>query len=373
MVLPDAAREVYIAAVTESAEALRDLQLSRLPFITPHIAAVSGRIKREPEDFEVEELPAYLPSGSGEHLYLWIEKRGRNTHDAARALAERLGAKLDDAGWAGLKDKHAVTRQWLSFHCPQTPEPAALELEGVRVLSVSRHANKLRTGHLRGNRFRLRLAEVEPGAEARIGEVLAHLESRGLPHYFGSQRFGHGGKNVPAAHAWLVEGRKAPDKPFLRKLFASALQAALFNAVLAERIERGLLGTALDGDVMRKEDTGGLFVSAEPDLDQARVDSWEISPTGPMFGPSMRAPERAALALETELCARWHLDPACFARARKLAEGTRRPLRVRPEQVRVERDGPDVVLQFALPRGAYATTLVAEITKSRDVTLAEDG
>jgi tRNA pseudouridine13 synthase len=373
MVLPDTARQVYIAAVTELADALRDLQLSGLPFATPQLAGVRARIKREPEDFLVEELPAYLPSGSGEHLYLWIEKRGRNTHDVARALAEQLGAKLDDAGWAGLKDKNAVTRQWLSFHCASTPEAAALELEGVRVLEVSRHANKLRTGHLRGNRFRLRLTDVEPGAEARIAEVLEQLRTHGLPHYFGSQRFGFGGKNVPAAHAWLVEGKKAPDKPFLRKLFASALQAALFNAALAERIERGLMGTALDGDVMRKEDTGGLFVSADPAIDQPRVTSWEISPTGPMFGPSMRAPERAALAMETELCARWHIDPACFARAKKLAEGTRRALRIRPDALRVERAGEDVVLEFELPRGAYATTLVAEITKTRDVTLAEDG
>jgi tRNA pseudouridine13 synthase len=372
MVLPDRPTQVYITAVTELAEALRDLQL-RLPFVTHHIPAVAARIKREPEDFEVEELPAYLPGGSGEHLYLWIEKRGRNTHDAARALAERLGTSVDEAGWAGLKDRHAITRQWLSFHCAATPEPGALELEGVRVLSVSRHTNKLRTGHLRGNRFRLRLAEVEPGAESRITTVLEHLQEHGLPHYFGAQRFGHGGRNVTGAHAWLVEGRKAPDKPFLRKLFASSLQGALFNAALAERIERGLLGTALDGDIMRKEDTGGLFVSSEPELDTARMQRWEISPTGPMFGPSMKAPERAALDLETELLARWHIDPASFARARKLAEGTRRALRVRPEQVRVTREAADVTLEFELARGAYATSLVAEITKNRDLTLAEDG
>jgi tRNA pseudouridine13 synthase len=346
--------------------------LATLPFVTADIAPVRGQLKRAPEDFEVEELPAYLPSGQGEHLYLWIEKRERTTKDAARALCDLVGAKLDDAGWAGLKDRHAITRQWISLHTPATPEASALEAEGVRVLEVSRHGNKLRTGHLRGNRFRLRLTNVDPADDARVQGVLDRLVAQGLPNYFGSQRFGFEGKNIPAAYAWLVAGERAPREPFLRKLFASSLQAALFNAWLGTRIERGLLATALDGDVMRKEDTGGVFVSADADADQARVDSWEISPTGPMFGPSMRSPERTALALEQEVSSTWQIDPSCFERARKLAEGTRRPARVRPEGVELRRDGADLCLAFQLPRGAYATTLVAEITKSHGHVLPED-
>ena len=354
-----------------SVDALRT-HLASLPFATADLAPVPGQLKRAPEDFEVEELPAYLPSGEGEHLYLWIEKRERTTRDAVRALCDLVGAKVDDAGWAGLKDRHAITRQWISLHTPSTPEPSALEAEGVRVLQVSRHVNKLRTGHLRGNRFRLRLTSVSPADDIRVQAVLDRLSTHGLPNYFGTQRFGFEGKNIPAAYAWLVEGGRAPREPFLRKLFASSLQSALFNAWLGVRIERGLLATALDGDVMRKEDTGGVFVSADPAGDQARVDSWEISPTGPMFGPSMRSPERAALALEAEVAAAWHIDPSCFERARKLAEGTRRPARVRPEGIQLRREGDDLCLEFQLPRGSYATTLVAEITKSHGHVLPED-
>lgn len=357
--------------MTEPAEDLR-AHLDSLPFITPHIEPVPAEIKREPEDFVVEELPAYLPSGAGEHLYLWIEKRERNTPEAVRMLCERAGADFQDAGWAGLKDKQAVTRQWVSLKCAETPSAEALSGEGVTVLEVSRHNNKLRTGHLRANRFTLRLTGVAPEHDARVSAVLEHLQQHGLPHYFGSQRFGHGGRNVTAAHAWLVGGKRAPDKPFLRKLFVSALQAALFNAVLGERITRGLFGAALDGDVMRKEDSGGMFVSSDPALDGERVARWEISPTGPMFGTHMKAPERAALELEQNVLARFAIDTACFARAKKLAEGTRRPLRVRPTEVRLVRQDAHLTLSFELPKGAYATSLVAEITKSRGHILGEE-
>jgi tRNA pseudouridine13 synthase len=359
------------APLNAPVEALR-AHLASLPFATADLAPVAGQLKRAPEDFEVEELPAYLPTGEGEHLYLWVEKRERTTKDAVRALCDLLGARSEEAGFAGLKDRHAITRQWISVHTKTTPEAGALEAEGVRVLQVSRHANKLRTGHLRGNRFRLKLADVAPEDDARVQKVLDRLIAQGVPNYFGVQRFGYEGKNIASAWAWLVEDRRAPREPFLRKMFASSLQSALFNAWLGVRIERGLLAQAVDGDVMRKEETGGVFVTAEPVTDQARVDSWEISPTGPMFGPSMRSPERAALELEQEVLSRWQVDPVCFERARKLAEGTRRPARARPEAVTMAREGSDLCLDFQLPRGAYATTLVAEITKSHGHVVPED-
>jgi tRNA pseudouridine13 synthase len=346
--------------------------MASLPFITQDIAPVPAQLKQEPEDFEVEEIPAYLPVGSGEHLYLFVEKRGRNTPDVVRSLCEQLGANPENAGWAGLKDRRAITRQWISIQTPQTPDAAALVSEGVRVLELSRHANKLRSGHLKGNRFKLRLGNVDPAHDARIAQVLELLRTQGMPNYFGSQRFGFDGKNITSAHAWLVEGKRAPDKPFLRKLFVSSLQGALFNAQLGERIARGLFGTALDGDVMRKEDTGGVFISADPEADGPRVARWEISATGPMFGASMRSPERAALEFEQAALTPWNIDPRCFERARKLAEGTRRPLRVRPDQVQLERQGETVSLAFDLPKGSYATGLVAEITKSHIHTLSED-
>lgn len=375
--LPNEGAQVYIAPVSDIPSPAHDLlqQLTALPFLSADIPAVAGRIKSTPEDFVVEELPAYVPSGEGEHLYLWIEKRGLNTVDAARALATALDTPFAEVGWAGLKDRHAVTRQWLSFHCTQTPSPEALTLlvEGVRVLESTRHLNKLRTGHLRGNRFSLRLCEVPEGHEVQAQACLARLQERGLPNYYGSQRFGHGGRNLISGYGMVVQGERAPGKPFLRKLFMSALQSALFNVWLATRLERELFDRVLEGDVLRKEDTGGLFLCSDPTTDHERSERWEISITGPMFGSRMKSPEAAALTLETELLERWGIDAACLKRAEKYGEGTRRPARVRPEAVHCERIQDDLLLSFELPKGAYATVLVEELTKTRGLALNLDG
>jgi tRNA pseudouridine13 synthase len=340
-------------------------ELDRVPFITALIPAIDGKLRSTPEDFEVEEIPAYLPSGTGEHLYLWIEKRETNTPDAAKALARALNIGSDSAGWAGLKDRHAITRQWLSFHHAQTPKAEDFEIEGVRVLTTSRHENKLRTGHLHGNRFTLRLRDVPLEHDNHLRAALAELERVGMPSYFGAQRFGHGGNNLRHAFRWIVEQGKAPSTPFLRKLNVSVLQSALFNLWLGSRIAEGTLASAVLGDVMRKEETGGMFVSESVEIDGPRVTNWEISPTGPMFGVSMREAASEASAFESSLLARWGITEAQLARVKKYGEGTRRVGRVRPSNVKVDRDGGDVWLRFDLPKGAYATVLVGELMKRR--------
>jgi tRNA pseudouridine13 synthase len=342
-----------------------------LPLLTRDLPAVTGSLKQSPEHFIVEELPAYPPAGSGEHLYLWIEKRDLNTNEAVARLARALGASTEGAGYAGLKDRRAVTRQWVSFQHAATPS-TPIELEGVRVLEVSRHANKLRTGHLRGNRFTIRLADVPPEHDAHVRDGLARISELGLPNYFGTQRFGFEGKNVSSAYAWVAEGGRAPAKPFLRKLLVSALQSALFNVWLAERLERGALLLAEHGDILRKEESGGPFVCSEPEIDTARIASWEISPTGPLFGARMRAPEAEALERETELLARYGITPAHLERVRKFGEGARRPARVRVQGCETRREGGDLVLTFALPKGSYATVLLGELTKSPSLTLGDD-
>jgi tRNA pseudouridine13 synthase len=372
--LPDRAARVYISPVTTPTSPLDELcvRQTTLPFVTAGLPGIQGSLKQSPEDFLVEEIPAYLPSGSGEHLYLWVEKRGLNTADAARTLARALGVRPEAASWAGLKDRRAITRQWLSFHCAVTPDPAQLEAPGIRVLSVARHVNKLRTGHLRGNRFRLRLAGVPAGQEQQAEAILDQLQQVGLPAYFGSQRFGAGARNLASAYAWIVEGGRAPQQPFLRKLLVSALQAGLFNAWLAERIEAGDFRRALAGDLLRKEDTGGLFLCEDPELDGERMARFEISATGPMFGARMRAPSGAALERERQQLARFGVSAAHLERVERFGEGTRRPARVRPSQVSISRAGEDLWLEFGLPRGAYATELVSELFKQRDVPLAEE-
>jgi tRNA pseudouridine13 synthase len=359
---------VYTSRVSESLWQ----SLGALPRLSEDVPPISGELKREPEHFVVEELPAYLPTGEGEHLYLWVEKRGLNTPDAVLRLCEALGASRDGAGYAGMKDKHAVTRQWLSFHTPATPELDTLQLDGVRALSISRHVNKLRTGHLRGNRFTIRLADVPAEHDAQLAAVLARIGEEGLPNYYGPQRFGHQGRNFHDAWRWIVEGGRAPGKPFLRKLFVSTLQSALFNAWLGARIASGTLARALAGDVMRKEETGGMFVSNDPAADGPRVASWEISATGPMFGAKMRPAEADALATEQALLERFGVTAEHLARVSKFGEGTRRPARARVSEIAHHREGTDVVLAFTLPKGSYATVLIAELTKARELTLGDD-
>lgn len=352
-------------------EALLDHN-AQLPFLTRELPALRGEFKRAPEDFVVEEIPAYLPSGQGEHLYLWIEKRELNTPEAVARLAHALGAEPASAGYAGLKDRRAVTRQWLSFHTTRTPSAHELEVEGVRVLEVARHANKLRTGHLRGNRFTIRLCDVPEEHDARARDKLALLSELGLPNYFGNQRFGIEAKNLRAAFAWIVEGGRPPAKPFLRKLFVSALQSALFNVWLAARIERGQFTHALAGEILRKEDSGGPFLCTDPELDTARIRNWEISPAGPLFGARMRAAEADALAHEAELLARYQITPEHFERVQKYGEGTRRAARARVQAIESTRDGADLVLSFSLPKGSYATVLLGELLNSTSLTLADD-
>jgi tRNA pseudouridine13 synthase len=313
----------------------------------------------------VDEVPAYLPSGAGPHLYVRIEKIGRTTREALGALARILGVPERDAGYAGLKDKDAVATQWLSFPSSRDPDPASLVAPGVRALEVSRHANKLRPGHLRGNVFSLAVRGGDPGRARACAEALA---SRGLPNFFGPQRFGVEGRNAAVGRALLLgeataEARRAGRDRFLRRLSISAYQALLFNRWLAERMADGLFDAALRGDVMKKLDTGGLFLCEDPSADRSRVARFEISPAGPMFGHKLRASAADALAREERLLAAEGIALGDFARGGGEAEGTRRASRL-PVRVEVEPIEDGYRARFELPRGSYATVVMDELTKS---------
>jgi tRNA pseudouridine13 synthase len=333
------------------------------PYLTADVPGAGGLFKAVPEDFEVEELPAYAPVGEGEHLFLWVEKRGRDTQEVVRALAAQLGVPEGEVGVAGQKDRQAVTRQFLSVPSRAEGKVAGFALEGVRVLSAARHGNKLRAGHLRGNRFTLRLRGVADAGAAR--ETLARLERWGLPNAFGEQRFGRAGDNAQKGRALLLGERlaRAPSR-FERKLFLSAFQSELFNAALALRLREGTLARALPGDVLRKEDSGGLFVCEDPAVDQPRVDRFEVSPAGPLFGPKMREAAGEVAAAEAALLAGAGVRPEDLLRGRGETEGARRPYRVPVGELAVEEEGEGVLrLAFSLPAGAYATELLREVIK----------
>lgn len=342
----------------------RNPNVTKLPFLTPHIAPVEADFRTFPEDFEVDEVPAYDPAGTGDHVLAFIEKRDLTTRQALRQICEHVGADLGGTGWAGLKDRHAVTRQWVSLFGVTPEKLLETELDGVRVLEAARHPHKLRTGHLRGNRFRIRLRKLDSAGIERLQEVLNQIETMGLPNYYGEQRFGRGGDNADRALRWVLGQSRPPRQAFNRKLEMSALQSELFNRCVGARVTDSALGCVYAGDIVKRHDSGGLF-AVEDDFEeaQARADRWEISPTGPIFGAKMRWPEGEARQREEELLRSMELTPEHLVKWKRVAPGTRRFVRVSVPKIGVTVSDNTVNLDFTLPAGAYATILIREIRK----------
>ena len=318
------------------------------------------RARLVPEDFAVEEIPLYAPTGEGEHTFVWIEKRLRTTEEASRDLARAAGVAPRDVGYAGRKDRFAVARQTLSVPGLDPERALGLSLPGVRVLAAARHPHKLRTAQLRGNRFALRLRELDAGLAA-LEAALAELAREGLPNRFGEQRYGSDGRNAERGRDVLL-GRTRPRDRREARFLVSALQAAIFDEVLARRPRplRRLEG----GDVAVVHASGGLFVVDDAAREQARADAFEISATGPIVGGRERAPGGGVARREAEALARFGLDAGALgARPRGLRlRGARRALRVRPAEIAVEPGGPrEAWLRCVLPPGSYASVLLAEL------------
>jgi tRNA pseudouridine13 synthase len=293
-----------------------------------------------------------------------------STFDAVRRIAAALGVPDGDIGTAGLKDKDAVATQQVSLPPPVTVEAVrALAVPGVRVLAADRHPHKLRTGHLRGNRFVLTvrgLAVPIDEAVARARAVLERLAAPpGVPNFYGDQRFGLGGANAALGRG-LVRGERVRARPREARFLVSAYQSELFNAYLEQRLKDGLYPRVIEGDVLRKNDSGGIFVTTDPALDEARVGAGEITVTGPMFGAEMRGPPSgsAAAARENALLVAEGLCAADFRRVAKIGQGTRRPLAVRVLDADARPAAGALELRFTLPAGAYATVVCGEILKS---------
>jgi len=338
-----------------------------LPYLTAALPGTGGVLRACDDDFLVDEELPYAASGAGDHVFVRIEKRGLATPDAAQRIARALGIKDRDIGIAGMKDRHAVTRQWMSLPPPVTPEAArALALDGITILDALRHPHKLRTGHVRANRFVLRVRQVGADAVARASAILARLgDAPGAPNWFGEQRFGRERDNAARGRALVLgETPRGKDKR-MDRLMVSALQSELFNAWLVARLADGLYATALDGDLMHKVG-GGMFPYTEPAVDTARVLAGEVIPTGPMFGADMRAPApgSAAAVREQAILDGSGLQIASFATVRAIAEGTRRDAAIAVRDASATLVDGDLVVAFTLPAGAYATVIMREIIKA---------
>ena len=248
--------------------------------LTADLLGIGGRIKQEPEDFDVEEIPAYTPSGEGDHLFLWVEKRGMGAEFFVRQVAKRLGIGPGEIGTAGLKDRHAVTRQFVSVPAAAEANLSKLEGDGIRLLNVSRHGNKLRPGHLRGNRFRILIRDANVAAGDQLERILSRIRAEGLPNYYGTQRFGRDGETAKLGLDLLARTGRPVRQGFLRKLALSAAQSLQFNAYLAQRLADGLMRRVLPGDVMAKWPLGGMFTAEDVAAEQEPLRSPRNGPCG---------------------------------------------------------------------------------------------
>jgi tRNA pseudouridine13 synthase len=325
---------------------------------------VSGRLRSAPEDFIVHEVLGFEPDGTGSHLLLVVEKRGANTGWVASQLARAAGVPARDVGWSGQKDRNAVTRQAFTLPWPaQAPVEACLEFagDGYRVLGATRHGRKLRPGSHRANRFALRVRAVE-GNRRALAERLALVGRRGVPNYFGPQRFGRDGGNLERARAWAASGA-APRDRGARSFALSAARSALFNAVLAERVRRGDWDRLLPGEPVMLDGRRSFFRATGIDAALVqRCESMDVHPSGPLWGRGASPAADAVLEIEAAIAA---AEPGLCALLESEGLGhERRPLRlpVRGLQWTFEEDVLD--LEFELPRGTFATAVLHEIVRN---------
>ncbi len=357
-------------AVNETSGETR-VEQHQLPYISASLPGIGGRLRARPEHFIVEEIPLYEPCGEGEHTFLWITKRDMTSTYVRDRLARIFNIPPQDVGMAGLKDRHAITTQ--AFSVPRIPPEEAIRrvqeaFPEVHVHWAKRHRNKLKPGHLLGNRFRITVVDTVPDAWERAQAIVTFLRRTGVPNYYGPQRFGHGGANVQRGRAALT-GRGPRDR-WLRRFLISAYQAFLFNRYLAQRVQDGLFTRLLVGDIAKKADTGGLFVVQDTVAEQPRYDRGEIHFTGPMYGYKMWMAEAEAGRRERAILEQEGLSLDVFRRAK--VKGTRRLGRLWLADLQVARDAEGhLVFSFSLPKGAFATVVMREFMKVPSLEMGE--
>lgn len=320
-----------------------------------------GRIRFTPEDFRVVEQLGFEPDGRGEHLFLRLCKRDANTEWVAERLASLVDRPRVAIGYAGMKDRNAVTEQWFSLHWPfsDPPELAKLEDEGIELLSMQRHSRKLRRGSLKGNRFQIRIRDLRGDLQA-VGQLLERIALEGFPNYFGEQRFGRERGNVMAAQAWFEAGGRAPPR-HRRGLLLSAARAWLFNLVMDARVRAGSWKRIIPGETLCLAGSRSFFASQGQDDDlEGRLRSGDVHPSGPLWGRGAPLCQAECLDLETSIVAGWpHLARGLEAAGLRQE---RRPLRVLPSELSWwPTPENDLELSFALPAGSYATALLESV------------
>lgn len=346
-------------------------------------ASIDFRFKQTPRDFVVEEIPLYEFSGEGEHLVMFVRKKNLSTMEMVGIFARFLGIKNRDIGYAGLKDKHAMTKQYISIHKQHEEALKNFEHEGIKILSTVHHNNKIRIGHLKGNRFYIKLKKVNPTSAVKLDEALKNISDSGMPNYFGYQRFGNDGDNHIDGEK-IAKGTKKERNPKIKKLLINAYQSHLFNMWLSRRLEintlvssfeakelESLLNMPIDviknlkaqkhpfkvilGDIMEHYPHGRLFDFDGSEDDLTRFNERNISVTGMLCGKKVKISSDMAGEIEKDF------DDDINA------DGARRYAWVYPTDVegRFNQIEAQYELNFTLPKGSYATVLIEELAKKK--------
>ena len=340
--------------------------LSRLPFLTDHLPGIAGAIKAVPEHFQVEEIMPYTACGEGEHVFVTLRRKGWNTADVASALQEAFSLKAADLGWGGRKDKNAVTTQTFSLHLPPSIRLDAIQqiLDPMPfdILEIRRHRNKIKTGHVSANRFKIIVSQPVPDAWIKAQAIADVLRQYGAANFYGEQRFGWQMRNLDRAQQLIQKGRAGRGRA--DQFMVSALQSALFNVWLKQRIESGLFDVVIEGDVVRKTDTGGMFIVDNAAEAAQRFAARRIVTTGPIYGHKMMAAVGRAGELEKRILQSLELDLNVFKALK--APGSRRAAQLFLEDLDISPVAEGLLFCFTLPSGAYATTVLREFLRQDD-------
>ena len=346
-------------------------------------SSIDFHFRQTPRDFVVEEIPLYEFSGEGEHLVLFIRKKNLSTNEMIGQIARYLNIKNKDIGYAGLKDKHAMTKQYISIHKNHEEALENFNHEGIKIISKTYHNNKIKIGHLKGNRFYIKVKKVNPTSALKIDEALKNISELGMPNFFGYQRFGNDGDNHILGEK-LAKGEAKERNPRVKKLLINAYQSHLFNLWLSRRLEINMLVSSFEakeieqllnmpnneiikmqaqkhpfkligGDIMEHYPHGKLFDFDESENDFTRFNERGISVTGLLCGKKVRVASGLAGVIEKDFDDEINAD------------GARRYAWVYPTDIegRFNQVEAQYEMNFTLPKGSYATVLIEEIAKRK--------
>ena len=332
----------------------------------------NAQLKKHPQDFIVEEELAFTPSGEGEHVFLLIEKRKQNTTWVARQLADSLGISKSKISYAGLKDRHGITRQWFSIHAPgkKPAEVFASEARGItgtNILKAVRHSKKLQRGALKGNHFSIRLQNHE-GSKDSTAQQLTTIQTHGVPNYFGYQRFGQHGNNIVNALK-MFRNEKKVDR-FTRSILLSSARSLIFNNILAERVENNTWNQWQAGDVMTFPDNQSLiFPNRQDESIPERFLKHELLLTAPLWGQGELRSEHKVRSLEHKVASTF--PELCQGVEVSGMQQERRSMQLFPKKMTWQWEGDNLLINFSLNKGCYATTLLQEVVNYTDISLID--